>query len=57
MTYDGQRFRAVATHGLPDTFAEMLRQPFRPDPGTSQERLIGGEQFVHATSVGMSNVD
>src|SRR6516225_90720 len=31
--YDGKDFCAAATHGLPERFGEMLRQPFRPGHG------------------------
>ena len=44
MQFDGTNFRAVATHGLPDEFAAMVRQPFR---GMSHERLIHGDRIVH----------
>jgi len=46
-TYDGEHFRAVATHELPTPFAELLRQPFRPEPGGPQEQLLRGEGLVH----------
>jgi GAF domain-containing protein len=46
-TYDGEHFRAVATHELPTPFAELLRQQFRPEPGGPQEQLLRGEGLVH----------
>jgi GAF domain-containing protein len=45
--YDGEHFRAVATHGLPEQFAEMLRQPFPSYPGAPHERLLQGERLIH----------
>ena len=47
VTYDGEHFRAVATHELPAPFADLLRQPFRPKPGWPQDQLLRGERLVH----------
>jgi adenylate cyclase len=47
VTYDGERFLAVATHGMPERYAEVLSQPYRADPGTPNDRLLRGERFVH----------
>jgi GAF domain-containing protein len=44
--YDGEHFRAVATHGMPEQFAELVRQPFRPGHNL-QERLLSGEPIFH----------
>jgi len=47
VTYDGEHFRAVATHELPALFADLLRQPFRPEPASPQAQLLRGERLVH----------
>jgi signal transduction histidine kinase/ActR/RegA family two-component response regulator/HPt (histidine-containing phosphotransfer) domain-containing protein len=41
--YDGEYFRTVATHGIPEAFAEILRQPRRSGP---QARLLDGDRIV-----------
>src|SRR6516165_1800362 len=45
VTYDGERFRALATHGYPEEYAAMLRQPF--PASTLHRALLDGEQLVH----------
>ena len=42
--FDGEYFRTVATHGVPEAFAEVLRQPRRTGP---QTRFLDGERIVH----------
>jgi GAF domain-containing protein len=44
--YDGQQFRAAATHGVPEAFAELLRQPFQPGLDVGR-RLLAGEALIH----------
>jgi GAF domain-containing protein len=46
-TFDGEMFRAAATRGLPEPFAELLRGGFRPLPGSAPEPLLRGERCVH----------
>jgi GAF domain-containing protein len=46
---DGERFRAVAVHGLTSQFAEFARRPFRANPIT--QRLRQGERVVHIPDV------
>jgi adenylate cyclase len=43
--FDGEYFRAVATHGYSEEHAESVRTPFRPK--AVHERLLGGERHVH----------
>src|SRR6516225_4997334 len=45
--YDGEFFRPVATRGLPEPFAERLRQGFRGRGNPVAEALLAGERFVH----------
>jgi GAF domain-containing protein len=45
--FDGNNFRAAAVRGLPERFAEMLRQPSELGPNHPAWRLIRGERHVH----------
>ncbi len=42
---DREYFRAVATRGMPEEFAELVRRPFRASP-VFQERLLAGESVI-----------
>src|SRR5262249_12984636 len=45
---DGMHFRAVALHGIPEAFAELLRRGFTPgSPSSPIGRLTEGARFVH----------
>jgi GAF domain-containing protein len=46
VTFDGDLFRALATRGMPDRFAEHLRRGFAPVPGSASDQLTRGE-YVH----------
>src|SRR5947208_9979856 len=45
-TFDGEFSRAAALHGIPDAFAEYLREPIRLDPVTGLGRVRQGEQVA-----------
>ena len=45
--YDGEFFRPAAMRGLPERFAERLRQGFRASGHPVAEALLAGERFVH----------
>jgi GAF domain-containing protein len=51
VVYDGEHFRAMALRAIPEVFAEMLRQPFRPYAGGAQEGLLRGDPLVHIPDV------
>jgi hypothetical protein len=60
IAYGGEHFRAVATNGVPERFAEVLRQPFPASPSSPQERMLHGEHLVHipdATALEGDRVD
>jgi two-component system NtrC family sensor kinase len=46
-TYDADAYHTVSARGLPPEFAEIMRQPLPPGPGTAALRVARGEPFVH----------
>jgi PAS domain S-box-containing protein len=49
LLYDGEKFRAVAVRGFPETFAARLRQGFVPGPNLPHRRLLEGARFAQVT--------
>jgi signal transduction histidine kinase/putative methionine-R-sulfoxide reductase with GAF domain len=49
--YDGQNFRAVATHGLPDSFADQLRQGYPASDNPATRPLIEGRPYSQILDV------
>jgi GAF domain-containing protein len=49
--YDGEFFRPAAMRGLPEPFAERLRQGFRASGNPLPEALLAGERFVHISDL------
>ncbi len=46
--YDGEKFRAVAVHGISEAFANRLRQGFVPGPNHPSQPLLKGARFAQA---------
>lgn len=44
--YDGDKFRAVAAHGIAEAFANRLRQGFLPGPNHPSQQLLQGGRFA-----------
>ena len=59
--FDGEQFRAVAVRGLPDPFAAMLRQGYRPDLSELRRQMLspdhGVTQFADFAEVARSAPD
>jgi adenylate cyclase len=52
--YDGNKFRAVATNGLPEPLATWLRDGW--PPGSSQQRVVAGEaDVIHIADLAASD--
>jgi len=50
-TYDGRLARTVATRGVTPEYSTHLAVPRPINPGTSHDRLVRGEPFVHIEDV------
>jgi two-component system, NtrC family, sensor kinase len=50
--YDGEKFRAVAVHGLSEAFAGRLRQGFSLGRNSPGQRLLEGARFVQIPDLG-----
>jgi signal transduction histidine kinase/HAMP domain-containing protein/uncharacterized protein YdeI (YjbR/CyaY-like superfamily) len=51
LIYDGEHFRAVATHGMSEAFVAVVSSPFSAAPDSGHERLLRGERLVHVPDV------
>ena len=51
MTFDGEKARARAIRGLPESLAEYLSQGFPILPSAPPGELLRGERFVHVPDV------
>jgi GAF domain-containing protein/anti-sigma regulatory factor (Ser/Thr protein kinase) len=49
--YDGEKFRAVAVHGLSQALADRLRQGFSPGPNHPARQLLEGARFYHVPDI------
>ncbi len=54
--YDGEHFRAVAVRGLPEAFADFLREGFLPNPKHPQSGILRGERFVQIPDMAQLDV-
>ena len=50
LTYDGNRFQAVALHGVPEAFAKIARQPFPPTPSNPVSRFRAADEARKAAA-------
>src|SRR5262245_48409393 len=55
-TYDGERFHAVALHGVPQAFTEFVQKPMQPVSGGTFMQLIGGEAVHQIVDIANSEL-
>src|SRR5262249_32088750 len=55
-TYDGERFHAIALHGVPQAFTEFVQKPMQPVSGGSFMQLIGGDAVHQIVDIANSEL-
>src|SRR6516225_888982 len=45
--YDGEHFRAIASHGVPEALVSRLREGIGANDSRGSQQLIAGEPFAH----------
>jgi GAF domain-containing protein len=45
--YDGEHFRAIASHGVPEALASRLQEGIGANDSRASQQLIAGEPFAH----------
>src|SRR5215469_9658355 len=54
--FDGEHLKAVATRGVSEAYARMLRTPRVSEPGTPSEQLLNGARLVHIPDLSILEV-
>src|SRR5262245_16536899 len=55
-TYDGERFHAIALHGVPQAFTEFVQNPMQPVSGGAFMQLIGGDAVHQIVDIANSEL-
>jgi GAF domain-containing protein len=50
-TYDGEKFCAVATRGVPPALADFFRNPYTAGPQSYLGQLVRGETVIHVSDL------
>jgi GAF domain-containing protein len=54
LTYDGEQLHAAALHGVPEAFAEFLRQPIAIAESRVYANIVSGRDFVQVADLASS---
>jgi GAF domain-containing protein len=55
-TYDGERFSAVATRGLPPALVDFFRNPYSVNPQSYFGQIVSGKTVLHVTDLGAESL-
>src|SRR5262249_55334202 len=49
--FDGEKFYALAVHGLSEPLARLLREGYAPAPNRPSKELLAGNDYVHIRDI------